>query len=283
MKQTRTRAVAPWALLLGLATFVVGPGCGFIPQKLTYDLDDIPRSDGPAHPAALAVGRFKDERPQSDWRLGGTSGTGIMRVDVRETIAEHLQRAGVFAQVGVADCDSDPNLEELHALHRKGYGLLLTGTLARHQTEATEGPLGMSAKPDSAGRSPFGFPKMPDSLKLVGIVLPVVYVPWVAFAVVMIPVVAVASVVQPVAHSGYAELADVRLIDTESGSIVWQGQASASATGKHVGGRRVETANEALKHAVDSLASQLRAARLGPEELQRSAQQELGHANAENR
>ena len=205
------------------------------------------------HPIAVAIGPLTDG--------GGFSGDAKLPLEVlRDRIALQLASAGVFADQRVVEGLSDAlAAEEILALRQQGFQAVLVGTAALARPREVSFDIArFSAKVDSKLER--------QSFAVQVVVGPLVTALGVAESAVEAPVLAALLVAKqwtlhfPPRARGEAvlRLDGVRLIDTSSGEVLWEGSASGTSTGES------SAVERASKEMIRSLARQLAAASLSP-------------------
>ncbi len=214
-----------------LFLLLVMEGCGLVPHTAHFTLDDVLKSESPVHHINIAVAPFTDKIKKQD-RVAYHKIIGIEHV-----LVEYFEHIKLFARQDVVDSElNEPNFEQLTKLKAKGYDAILLGSVGRYRVEQLKGRL-LDRSPGLAG--------------LIA-VFPIFAVPLVG-----------ADMTEELPYMGYVELSNLKLIETSSGRIIWEGSASGWAERTMraaLTSGQLRVADDALKNAANSLAEQLKKA-----------------------
>jgi len=201
-------------------------GCAHAPY---YTLDVMSQQEPPKHALRIAVAPFVDERSSKKPNIRGKAFSAMM--------VTHFENAKLFTQQKVVGNDFiRPTSEQLFHLKTKGYDAILIGSITDFSWSRET--------PSSSALLP---------IWIAGFAMPI-------FWLFLIPgslLISQGKVVME--HTGLT----AKLIETSSGNVIWEGQASGSATIQDLP-EEVSVIDASLKIAVTSLIEQLKSASFQP-------------------
>jgi hypothetical protein len=226
-------------------------GCGTT-HTPHYSLDNVIKSESPIHDMTIGIVLFEDRRSTEFLRFGNNPRFGpsikfikLTPGGIESTIIKHFDHVKLFARQAIVDSNmKQPSSDQLTQLKSKGYDAILIGIIEEYIGYRIE--RSFSERPESI------LAALPDAVITVvsGTGVPVI---------VTGPI--IASIIEnkeKLNCIGYTKLSDLKLIDTTSGHVIWEGQASGGAIGLYTGPKALSIADESLKNAVTDLIEKMK-------------------------
>lgn len=221
--------------IICILSILVTGGCTYF---LRYKLDNTSVAESPIKALRIAVAPFSNEKKEKSNSLVGNSLlfelTKKEREEIASIITEHFEHVNLFAyQKKVEKEFTNPSSEQLFRLKKDGYDAILTGTIIHASGFQYDSGSGAA-----------------QTLSAVGGFVPIFY-----------GVAAAVDVSQETTYGGKM-LMFVKIIETSSGRVIWEGNALGSVCKKKkkgmLGWPLVEGFQESFKASVVSLVEQLK-------------------------